>query len=140
MGEKIFLALLETGTMHANRSREAFQSLNLTDGQPKILYILYQSDGYVQKELAERCKVRPSTMTVILDKMEQGGLLCREKVQVSGGKRAYRVFLTEKGKAMAKEVVDIVECLEEISLKGMSEEEIAQLFSLLARVRDNLKE
>ena len=78
MREPFFLLLLELSQAHANRSREGFQRLNLSDGQPKILYILGAQDGQTQKELAELCRIRPSTLTVMLDKMEKKSYLYRE--------------------------------------------------------------
>ena len=64
MREKFFLALLETQKAHWELSRKGFQKLELTDGQPKILYILLRREGCVQKDLAEVCRIRPSTLTV----------------------------------------------------------------------------
>lgn len=49
MREAFFLQLLETSSAHRQKSREGFQKLNLTEGQPKILYILYIKDGHTQK-------------------------------------------------------------------------------------------
>lgn len=68
--DKLFLALLGASSAHADASRKAFAELNLTEAQPKILYILRRTDGIVQKELAGICNIRPSTLTVMLSKME----------------------------------------------------------------------
>lgn len=139
MHNKIFLALLETSSAHAELSRNEFYKLTLTDGQPKILYILRRQDGYVQKELAKICGIRPSTLTVLLSKMEKSNLIRKEREIVSGGKRAYKVYLTNEGKDMADKVEDIVEKMEERSFKGFSPDEKNQLLKMLGRVSDNLK-
>ena len=139
MREIIFLALMDTQKAHWNRSRKGFQELDLSDGQPKVLYILRALDGCVQKDLAKACDIKPSSMTVMLDGLEKKEYVRREETKVSGGKRAYRVFLTEQGKKMADEVFQLMETIEDEAFEGISAEEQGQLFSLLGRVRENLK-
>ncbi len=138
MADKIFLALLETSAAHANRSREGFQKLDLTDGQPKILYNLAKGDGCIQKELAERCKIKPSTLTVMLAKLEERGFIYRKSLLVSGSKHACQVLLTEKGRDMVKKITDLVDSLEERTLRGFTDTEKRQLLDLLGRAADNL--
>jgi len=138
MADKIFLALLETSAAHANRSREGFQRLNLTDGQPKILYNLAKGDGCIQKELAERCRIKPSTLTVMLARLEEQGYIYRESLLVSGGKHACRVLLTKKGWDIVKKITDLIDSLEERTLRGFTETEKRQLLDLLGRAADNL--
>lgn len=138
MKDKIFLALLETQGAHGKLARKEFQKMNLSEGQPKILYILLKTEGCVQRELAERAQVRPSTMTVLLDRMEKQGYVYREETKVSGGKRAYKVFLSDEGKRLAHRVDELVEELEEKSLKGFSGEERKKLLEMLGRVAENL--
>ena len=138
MREIIFLALMDTQKSHWNRSRMGFQELDLSDGQPKTLYILRGMDGCVQKDLAKACDIKPSSMTVMLDGLEKKGFIRREETKVSGGKRAFRVFLTETGREMADKVFWLMENIEVEAFEGISEEEKLQLFSLLRRVRENL--
>ncbi|MBQ9119723.1 MAG: MarR family transcriptional regulator [Lachnospiraceae bacterium] len=138
MGEIIFLALMDTQTAHWNRSRIGFQKLDLSDGQPKVLYILRTMEGCVQKELAKVCDIKPSSMTVMLDRLEEKGYVRREETKVSGGKRAYRIYLTEEGRQIAEKVFWLMETIEEECFQGISDTEKQLLFDLLKRVRDNL--
>jgi DNA-binding MarR family transcriptional regulator len=136
--DKLFLALLETSAAHAAKSREAFRNLNCTEGQPKVLYILKRGDGFMQKELAEICKIKQSTLTVLLSKMEHVGYIRKEAEVIAGGKRAFRVYLTEEGHKKADEIEEVVENMEEKSFSGMTEEEKKQLLNLLGKVAENL--
>ena len=139
MHDKLFLALLDTYAAHAETSRREFQKLDLTEGQPKILYVLRREDGQVQKDLAETCKVKQPTLTVLLQKLESKGLIRKESCTVSGGKYANRIFLTEEGQEKARELEDVVEELERKGLKDFSPEENKQLFSMLAKVAENMR-
>ncbi len=138
MKDRFFLALLATQTAHWNRSRRGFQELNLSDGQPKVLYILRDFEGYVQKELAEICQIKPSSMAVMLDRLQEQGFVRREETKVSGGKRAFKVFLTEEGKMMADKVHTLMGEIELECFRGFSEEEQEQLLTLMEKVKNNL--
>lgn len=138
MKEILFLELRDTQNAHWQRSKEGFQELELTDGQPKVLYILRVNEGCVQKELAEKCDIRPSSMTLLLDGLEQKELIKRVSTVNSNGKRAFQIFLTEKGRDIADRVYALMEDIEDECFEGISEEEKEQLFALLRRIRENL--
>lgn len=98
MNEKFFLKLLELSAAHAKRSQAIFERLNLSNAQPKVLYILRKTDGYTQKELASICRITPPSMTSILNNMEKADFIYREKVLTAGQKHAHKIYLTTKGK------------------------------------------
>ncbi|MBQ9140947.1 MAG: MarR family transcriptional regulator [Lachnospiraceae bacterium] len=138
MKDRFFLALLTTQRAHFSRSRRGFQELNLSDGQPNVLYVLRDNEGCVQKELAGFCQITPPSMAVMLEKLEDLGYVRREATKVSGGKRAYKVYLTEEGKIMADKVHALMEEIELECFQGFSTEEYEQLITLLERVKNNL--
>ena len=126
LNKLFFLSLLELSAAHAKKSREIFTTLGVSDAQPKILYILLAEDGWLQKDLAEFCKISPASMTILLNNMEKKDLVKRKKTQLSNGKRAFQIYLTEK--------------LEELTLSDFSQEEKDQLFSLMDKVCHNLND
>jgi len=136
--QKLFLALMGASSAHAESSRKKFAALGLTEGQPKILYILLTKDGVVQKDLAEICGIRQSTLTVLLSKLEEQGYIYKEICYVSGRKRAYEIYLTAQGREMAENLNEVVEDLESKSFAGFSEKEKVALLEMLARVEENL--
>ena len=102
LNKLFFLSLLELSAAHAKKSREIFTTLGVSDAQPKILYILLAEDGWLQKDLAEFCKISPASMTILLNNMEKKNLVKRKKTQLSNGKRAFQIYLTENGRKIAK--------------------------------------
>ena len=130
--------LICASSLHCERRRRQFCELNLSDGQPKVLANLLIMEGCIQKELAQRCRVKSATMTSLLQKMERDGLIFKKKEFVSGGKRAYKIFLTEKGREMAEKANRIVERIEEECFFGFSEEEKKKFIELFSRVTKNL--
>ncbi|MBU2703509.1 DNA-binding MarR family transcriptional regulator [Sporomusaceae bacterium BoRhaA] len=71
----------------------------LHSGQIRLLSLISQNDGASQKDLAEEMDVRPSSMTEMLLRMEQTGLITRK--QDENDQRVMRIFLTETGKKAA---------------------------------------
>ena len=138
MREQLIVALLSASAAHQKSCWSGFRELDLSPGQPKVLSRLRFQEGYLQKELAALCRVEPATMVVLLSNMEKRGMIRKEVDHVSGGKRAFRIYLTEEGKRLADQVDRIVEEIEEKSFVGFSEEEKDQLITLLGRMTENL--
>lgn len=134
----LHITLINTAAAHGMRCWTEFQKLDLTKGQPKVLSRLLICEGSFQKELADYCKVSPATMTVILYNMEKNGLIRKEKDTVSGGKRAYRIYLTELGTKKALAVDQIVWEIEDECYKGFTKDEKELLIQLLEKVTANL--
>lgn len=134
----LHVALIASSSLHRKRSRDAFQSVGLTDGQPKVLAHLLTEEGLLQRELAARCMVEPATMTVLLRKMVADGLIWKDSVRVQG-KRAYRIYLTDRGRDLGQKALALVFELEKESYQGFTEEEKDTLIALLDRVSANLR-
>lgn len=137
--KKLHVAIISTYSAHKKSSFREFQKLNLTTGQPKVLSILHQKEGYLQKDLAKRAHVEPATMTSILNNMEKKGLIYKEVTFVSGGKRANAIFLTEKGREISIKVDKIVDNMEKLSFQGFSDNEKQLIINLLDRIQSNLQ-
>jgi MarR family transcriptional regulator, organic hydroperoxide resistance regulator len=138
MSNGLYMALICAFVAHKMRSRQQFQTLDLSEGQPKVLSDLYAHEGCLQKDLAEVCRVKPATMTVLLQNMVIKGLIQKKAVHVSGGKRAYGIYLTDLGREKAIKSIEIVNATDEASCKGFTEDEKNTLIELLQRVADNL--
>lgn len=135
-----FLELLATYNAHWDKARKGFSKLGLSDGIPKVLYILLHQEGCTQKKLAELCQIKESTLTVMLKRLEVLGYIKKEAIHSTAGKRAFGIFLTESGRKKAKEIEQFVASLDEGSLKGFQPEEMELLYHLLDRMKKNLEE
>lgn len=107
----------------------------LTSGQPKILDYLKDHDGEVQREIAVACHIEPATLTSLLSGMENKGLVTRKTL--NGNRRSLYVYLTDKGKELARRVEAGFDRIEEHALGGFNNEEKETLMLLLARVHGN---
>ncbi len=134
----LHVLLIRAAAAHKKYSRQSFQNLGLSDGQPKVLSILRGMEGCQQKDLAKACHVEPATMTSLLKNMEQSNLIRKERQLLSGGKRAYGIFFTGHGRKMSDEVMQIVEDLEDVCYVGFSAEEKDEFLRLFTKLTENL--
>src|SRR6266487_4737630 len=96
---------------------DAFAELGLHLGQDLLLGELWEDDGLSQSELIARLGVEPPTMTKMLQRMERAGLLRRERAPAGG--RVWRVYLTERGRALERPVREIRAEVERRLLAGL---------------------
>ena len=118
--------------------RPKFLELGLTvgEGQPRILDCLLDREELTQRELADLCMFDVTTMSRTLDKMEQAGLIQRNKNPVS--RRSHLISLTEKGKEKGKQVREEFNWLDEMLQKGLAREELETLYRILEKIEKKL--
>ena len=118
--------------------RPKFLELGLTvgEGQPRILDCLLDREELTQRELADLCMFDVTTMSRTLDKMEQAGLIQRNKNPVS--RRSHLIRLTEKGKEKGKQVREEFAWLDGTLQKGLTREELETVYGILEKIEKNL--
>ncbi len=136
--QQFYQLLLGLSGVHKEYCTRRFSALGLTSGQPKVLSILSKHEGLTQKELALQCHVEPATMTVLLRNMEAAGLIVKERVVLDGGRWAFAVYPSDKGRVLADKVQQITEDAERACFSTFSAAEQSRLLLELQQVRDNL--
>ena len=106
--------------------------------QGKILYVLWQHDHISIIELSRLTGLANTTLTSMLDRMEESGLLRR--LPDPQDRRKNLIALTKKAEQL-KESYDKVSLeMHEIYFKNFSPEEIMAFETYLRRVLENVKE
>ena len=108
----------------------------LTIGQPKILDYLSRHNGSNQKEIAKACFLEAGSLTTILNKMEEKGLIRRQIL--NGNRRSFHIFMTESGRKNQKLVEEAFKKIEKTALNGISEEEQKLFMDIFCRIYRNL--
>ena len=104
--------------------------------QGRILYVLWQGDGLTISQLSAQTSLANTTLTSMLDRMEQAGLIQREPSP--SDRRALLIRLTDKARALREDYDRISQRMNEMYYLGFTEAEIRQFESYLQRVLDNL--
>ena len=121
---------------HYQRTHMLLDKIGLYPGQPFLLFALYKTDGLSHKELASKLNIRASTITAMVKRMENAGLI--KRVQDQEDQRVSRVYITEMGKEIYIKVDKIKKDIEKETFSNFTEEEQLLLKRLLSQMRDNL--
>ena len=135
--DRIQSKLIQISHMHFSRVFQQFGSLGVHPGQCGMLWILRQEDGLSQSELAKRLKIKPSTVTVSIRRMEKAGLLERRADRED--MRRNRIYLTDHAKNILEKAKKIFDENEKIMTEGSSEAEQCLLLRLLNQIIENLE-
>ena len=108
----------------------------LTLGQPKVLGYLEDHNGSSQKEIARGCHIEAGSLTSILNRMEEKGLV--ERRMLHGNRRNSYVFLTEKGEELRNLVTESFESIENEAFQGISDEDKEQFMKIFSKIYENL--
>lgn len=117
---------------------EQLKDTGITLGQPKVLDYLKDHDGVSQREIAAGCFIEAGSLTSILNRMEEKGLI--ERKMLNGNRRTFHIFMTEAGKKNQKLIEEAFVQIEEIALYNISEEEQKIFMEIFHRICRNLAE
>ena len=106
--------------------------------QGKILDALWQQDGLSTNEISQRTGLANSTLTSMLDRMEDAGLV--QRVRSKEDRRVIRLFLGDKARQCRDQYAAVSEKMTDIYFRGFSEDEVTSLENLLQRVLENVRE
>ncbi|MCB8814627.1 MarR family winged helix-turn-helix transcriptional regulator [Desulfosporosinus shakirovi] len=128
--------LSKTNTRLKNKLLQRFNEYNVTPEQWSVLNCLWTQEGLTPKELADMIfKDKPNTNR-ILEKLQTKELIVRKPHPVD--RRAYQIFLTNRGWALKDELVPKAIQLLEEATKGIEKQKIAEIIKLLNQMYDNI--
>lgn len=115
-----------------------FRGYDLTEAQWNVLFALkYKQAELTQSDLGKRLVVTRASITSVLDRLEQKGLV--ERRSVPGNRRIYHVELTRKGQALVEQLEPLYRNEVHGALQGFTEEDLRVFVNYLERVRANTK-
>ena len=123
--------------LHHGRARQLFEAIGLHRGQPQVLLALWEQEGLTQTELAGRLKIKPATVTKMLQRMEKTGFIQRKPD--AADQRVSRVYLTKAGRAIQGDVEAVLETMEAETFASFTLKEQGLLRRFLLRMLENLQ-
>ena len=96
------------------------------------LMCLWEEEGVTQRDIAAKSKVENSTTTRTLDKLEKLELVERRVDPHS--RRSFRIYLTEKGKALEEVLIPIPVKLNAELMASLDAKEQQQMIGLLKKM------
>ena len=105
--------------------------------QGRILYILWQKDGLTISQISAQTSLANTTLTSMLDRLEQSGLIVRSPSPTD--RRALLIHLTDKAKSLQQDYDRISQQMNELYYLGFTDAEILQFEGYLTRILNNLQ-
>ncbi|GAA3890835.1 MarR family winged helix-turn-helix transcriptional regulator [Sphingomonas limnosediminicola] len=123
----------------AHALRKAFDrkavGLGVTRAQWKVLFRLERQPGLRQIELADLLDIEPITLTRILDRLEEAGLV--ERSSDPADRRAWRLHVTAQAQPLIEKLKAVGADLAADAFSGIDPKDIETARQVLARIREN---
>ncbi|AMV72950.1 MarR family transcriptional regulator [Desulfuromonas carbonis] len=113
--------------------RDLLAPHGITPAQFALLAFLWQEDGRTQTALSEKTEIDRTTLSGLLDRLQKLGLVHRRPDPAD--RRAWRVCLTAKGRALEKVLTPVALGVRRQVVAALAPGEYEELCRLLAKIR-----
>jgi MarR family transcriptional regulator, transcriptional regulator for hemolysin len=110
----------------------------ITRAQWAVLARLDRFEGLKQSELADMLDLQPISLTRLLDRLSDCGLI--ERRPDPNDRRAKRLFLTPAARPMLERLGELAEDMMTNALAGVEHKGVEQMIAQLAIVKENLRQ
>ncbi|MGM7681836.1 MarR family winged helix-turn-helix transcriptional regulator [Cytobacillus sp. Hm23] len=118
-----------------NIQNNKLEQHGVTIAQYRVLYHLKEKEGLSQSELLDALQIKPSSLTGLIEQLENKELVTRKCDSKDG--RLKRLYLTNHGSEKIEQLWNIIVDLENDLTSGFSPEEKALLVSWLKKLKKN---
>lgn len=134
LDNQLCFAVYSVGLAFNRLYKPLLDALNLTYPQYLVMMALWQQDGQLVGELAERLFLESSTLTPLLKRLENAGYVTRQRNPAD--ERQVQVRLTETGRELRQQALACPATVVEAS--GRSLEQLMRMKEEAVRLRDSL--
>jgi MarR family transcriptional regulator, organic hydroperoxide resistance regulator len=120
LDHQLCFALYAASNAMTRLYRDKLEPLGLTYPQYLVMLVLWEQDGLTVSAIGERLHLDSGTLTPMLKRMEQAGLVARRRS--AEDERQVAVSLTPKGQALQRDVAAMqreLACLLPLDLKDL---------------------
>jgi DNA-binding MarR family transcriptional regulator len=124
--------LAQLGAHAAARFSDHIKALELSPAQAGVLRLIAWQPGRSQQEIARTLGTPPSRLVLLIDGLEQRGLVDRRRGH--GDRRQYALYLTDAGAGFMGQLAEVAAAHEDDICAGLDAGERAHLTGLLERI------
>jgi DNA-binding MarR family transcriptional regulator len=126
-----------TGVRIATAFTEVLREHDISLQMWRALAALDHADGQRISDLAALTSIDVSTLSRLVDAMQEKGLVERQRAN-GGDARVVTVHATESGHALTGKIIPLARHYEDVALRGFTAEEEKALKAMLVRVYRNI--
>lgn len=135
-GAPISEAIFRIARVHRLVAGTLLRDTGLYPGQELLMMALWERGEQRQADLIRTLGLDPSTVTKMLQRLEQSGFVTRKSSTVD--RRTIMVSATRAGQALRTHVEQLWRTLEEVTTAGLSGDDRDAVMRLLERIESNL--
>ncbi|MEJ2411084.1 MAG: MarR family transcriptional regulator [Novosphingobium sp.] len=136
MERRVGTVLAQVARLMRRAFDERAREIGVTRPQWQVLSVLLRHEGIRQGGLAELLEVEPITAGRMIDRMQEAGLV--ERRADPADRRAWRLYLTGRGRKIIDSLQPLAVETSEAALKGVSDAETADMLRTLDKILENL--
>jgi len=111
-------------------------NIEINSAQGRIMFALWQADGISISELVKKTQLKKSTLTSMLDRLENMGYVKRQRSKKD--RRKILIKRTNKDKNLESKYVELSQEITKLFYKGFSKSQINRFENNLSKILDNL--
>jgi len=134
---EIAFTIMDVARLLKTLADQRARQYGMTRAQWAVLFRLDRSEGLKQSELAEILDLQPITLTRLLDRLAENGLI--ERRPDPNDRRANRLFLTPAARPLLERLAKIGAGLMDTVLEGLDGKAREKLQQSLELMRDNVR-
>ncbi len=120
------------------RKLKDFSINDINPAQGRILFALWQEDNIPIQQLAQRTALSKSTLTRMLDRLQETGHI--QRIFPGDDRRKVLIRLTDENRRMKAAYEEVSADMVRLFYKGFTEEEIDDFENYLKRIYSNLSD
>jgi MarR family transcriptional regulator for hemolysin len=134
---EIAFTIIDVARMLRTYADQRARQFGISRAQWGVLVRLDRSEGLKQSELAEILDLQPISLTRLLDRLAESGLI--ERRADPNDRRANRLFLMPAARPLLERLAGLGTDMMETVLEGIDAQANERLLRDLERVKDNLR-
>lgn len=136
-GNDLLSSLFETQRMLRLLADKEARQFGMTRAQWAVLAKVDRNEGQKQAELADAMEMAPISLTRLIDRLCDSGLIERRSDDTD--RRIKRLYLTEAARPLVAKLAVLRADLMSVACEGLSETEMHGLVDHLETIKDNIR-
>ena len=134
---EIAFTIMDVARLLKTYADQRARQFGISRAQWAVLIRIERTEGLKQSELAELLDLQPISLTRLLDRLADNGLI--ERRADPNDRRANRLYLTAVAKPLLTRLTELGGDMMETVLNGLDEKSIERMLKQLVTLKDNLR-
>jgi MarR family transcriptional regulator, transcriptional regulator for hemolysin len=134
---EIAFIIMDVARLLKTYADQRARQFGISRAQWAVLIRIERSEGLKQTELAELLDLQPISLTRLLDRLANNGLI--ERRADPNDRRANRLYLTPAARPLLGRLAELGADMMETVLDGLDEKSVERMLKQLVTMKDNLR-